>query len=442
MIYGLAAAVGWGLADFSGAVAGRRIGSVATVIVGQVLSALFMTALLLISGEPVAPIGAIIGWVALNGLFTAIAYMTHYRALELGPVAVVSPVGATYAVVGVALAMIVLGERPDPPELIGAAITVFGVMLVSTDLRKLRAGTHGMPPGLPWAIVSAVGFGVAAFLLGYAAQQIGWISGLWASRMAQVTCYIPIAIIYRKQLSQLRPGVGLWVALAAGAADILGVVTYASRRRTGLPHDRARRERDLPDDRRGAVDRLPPRAVGAQPVRGHRVRRGRADAAGIRLVRARRAPRIQPFASLISNRCPSGSRKNPRISQSDSARGARNAGAAGREHLVGTAAIRDPKGHGVAHVIGVGRRLEGHGGLVVGGVADRHQQEPRAEELQHAGRPAVLPDHRGPEDIAVERDGGREVAHHQDVGEFATPVRGGRFVGHFEVDRFRGFLCR
>ncbi|MGB7805176.1 MAG: GRP family sugar transporter, partial [Actinomycetota bacterium] len=168
MIYGLAAAVGWGLADFSGAVAGRRIGSVATVIVGQVLSALFMTALLLISGEPVAPIAAIIGWVALNGLFTAIAYMTHYRALELGPVAVVSPIGATYAVVGVALAMIVLGERPDPPELIGAAITVFGVMLVSTDLRKLRAGTHGMPAGLPWAIVSAVGFGVAAFLLGYA----------------------------------------------------------------------------------------------------------------------------------------------------------------------------------------------------------------------------------------------------------------------------------
>ena len=71
MIYGLAAAVGWGLADFSGAVAGRRIGSVATVIVGQVLSALFMTALMLISGEPVAPITAIIGWVALNGLFTA-----------------------------------------------------------------------------------------------------------------------------------------------------------------------------------------------------------------------------------------------------------------------------------------------------------------------------------------------------------------------------------
>lgn len=191
MIFGLAAALGWGLADFGGAVAGRRIGSVATVIVGQLLSVAFMTVVLVVSGEAVAPAGAIVGWIALNGIFTATAYLTHYRALELGPVAVVSPIGATYAVVGVALAIVVLGERPDPTELLGAAVTVLGVMLVSTDLRKLRAGTHGVPPGLPWAIASAAGFGVAAFLLGYASKEVGWVTGLWASRMAQVACYVP-----------------------------------------------------------------------------------------------------------------------------------------------------------------------------------------------------------------------------------------------------------
>jgi uncharacterized membrane protein len=228
VIFGLAAALGWGLADFAGAVAGRRIGSIVTVIVGQVLSLVFMSIVLVASGDSIDGIGPIVGWVALNGVFTAIAYMTHYRALELGPVAVVSPIGATYAVVGVALAIAILGERPDPVQLLGAVVTVVGVMLVSTDLRKLRAGTHGVPPGLPWAIVSAVGFGVAAFLLGYASQQAGWVAGLWASRVAQVTCYVPFAIVYRRQLAALRPGVGLWVALAAGAADILGVTTYAA----------------------------------------------------------------------------------------------------------------------------------------------------------------------------------------------------------------------
>jgi uncharacterized membrane protein len=228
VIFGLAAALGWGLADFGGAIAGRRIGSIVTVILGQVLSVSFMTVLLLVSGESTAAIRPILGWIALNGVFTALAYMTHYRALELGPVAVVSPIGATFAVVGVALAIVVLDERPAALQLVGAAVTVVGVMLVSTDIRKLRAGTHGMPPGLPWAFVAAFSFGVAAFLLGFASQQAGWIAGLWASRAAQVTCYLPVAFIYRKQLAALRPGPGLWVALAAGAADILGVTTYAA----------------------------------------------------------------------------------------------------------------------------------------------------------------------------------------------------------------------
>jgi uncharacterized membrane protein len=216
------------MADFAGAVAGRRIGSIVTVIVGQVLSFVFMSIVLVASGDSISGIGPIAGWVVLNGVFTAIAYMSHYRALELGPVAVVSPIGATYAVVGVALAIVILDERPDPVQLLGAAVTIVGVMLVSTDLRKLRAGTHGVPPGLPWAIVSAVGFGIAAFLLGYASQQAGWVAGLWASRLAQVTFYVPFAVVYRRQLAALRPGVGLWVALAAGAADILGVTTYAA----------------------------------------------------------------------------------------------------------------------------------------------------------------------------------------------------------------------
>ena len=38
----------------------------------------------------------------VNGVAAAFAYTTHYKALELGPVAVVSPIGAGYAVVGVA----------------------------------------------------------------------------------------------------------------------------------------------------------------------------------------------------------------------------------------------------------------------------------------------------------------------------------------------------
>ena len=68
---------------------------------------------------------------------------------------------------------------------------------------------------------------MAGFLLGWISQRAGWIPGLWGSRVAQVTCYVPLVFVFRRQVSRVRPGVGLWIALLAGAADLLGVVAYA-----------------------------------------------------------------------------------------------------------------------------------------------------------------------------------------------------------------------
>jgi drug/metabolite transporter (DMT)-like permease len=227
VIFGLAAAVGWGLADFFGALSGRRIGAFAAVLSGQLLSAVFMTGVLVLSDESLTALAPHVWLVVLNGAFAAFAYITHYKALELGPVAVVSPIGAGYAVVGVGLAIVILGERPGALALTGAAIAIVGVALVSTDLRKLRQGIEQQLPGLWWAVAAAVGFGVAGFMLGWISQRAGWIPGLWASRAAQVAFYVPLIPLFRKELARVRPGPGLWIAFLAGAADVVGVVSYS-----------------------------------------------------------------------------------------------------------------------------------------------------------------------------------------------------------------------
>jgi drug/metabolite transporter (DMT)-like permease len=234
VIFGLFAAIGWGLADFFGALSGRRIGAISAVLAGQFLSALFMTAVLLATGESVQPLRTDIWLVALNGAVAALAYTTHYKALELGPVAVVSPIGAGYALVGVALAILILGERPSGLALIGAAVAVVGVALVSTDLKKLRRGIENRLPGLPWAVVAAISFGVAGFLLGWISDRAGWILGLWGSRVSQIVFYLPLLMVFRRELSRVRIGFGLWIALLAGAGDILGVVMFSVGSERGL----------------------------------------------------------------------------------------------------------------------------------------------------------------------------------------------------------------
>jgi uncharacterized membrane protein len=55
--------------------------------------------------------------------------------------------------------------------------------------------------------------------------------GLWASRSAQVLAYVPLVLVRRREFVALRGrpevGAGIAVALAAGAADVLGVTTYS-----------------------------------------------------------------------------------------------------------------------------------------------------------------------------------------------------------------------
>jgi drug/metabolite transporter (DMT)-like permease len=227
VIYGLGAALGWGFADFGGAVAGRRIGSRGVAIVAQGLSAVAVTLAFFLGGHHANEIAPVVWWMVLNGAVSAAAYATHYRALQLGPISVVSPVSAAYAVVGVGLSMIVLDERPGPVALGGAAVTVVGVMLASTDVKKLRAGTHGVPPGLPWALAAAVLFGVGGFVLGWASKQVGWMPALWASRTMQFVGFAAAAAVRPGELGRIGRNRGTWVAAATGAADLFGVSMFS-----------------------------------------------------------------------------------------------------------------------------------------------------------------------------------------------------------------------
>jgi drug/metabolite transporter (DMT)-like permease len=230
VIFGLVAALGWGLADFGGAVISRRIGSVPTVLISQASGAVVMAVVLVLGGQGVDALTPTLGWVLVGGIVAAAAYASHYRALQLGPVSVVSPIGAAYALVGVALAVVLLGERLSAVELGGAVVTVLGVMLASADLRALLEGTHERAPGLPLALLSALLFGVAGYILAWLSREVGWALALWASRtMLVVALALPASLVGRRAVwSQVTPGVGIVGAIAVGMADLLGVATYAA----------------------------------------------------------------------------------------------------------------------------------------------------------------------------------------------------------------------
>lgn len=240
MIYGLAAALGWGLSDLWAAMSGRRIGSGRTVVVAQVAAAVVVTILVLIARPDLSGIPTVAPWLVPNALLGAAAFATLYRGLQLGPIAVVSPVLASYAVVPVVLSVVLLGETLGGWEVVGVVVTIAGVVLTSTDPKALRAGTRNKLPGLPWAIASTLLFGVATYVMGWAAKEAGFLPSLWFGRLTMTGVVLIAALVLwvrSRSTDEVRDPVApsmLRLAVLVGVMELVGTIAYARGAEVGL----------------------------------------------------------------------------------------------------------------------------------------------------------------------------------------------------------------
>ncbi len=239
MIYGLAAAIGWGLSDLWAAISGRRIGSFRTVVLAQIAAAAALTVTVLVVRPDFSRLDAVVPWLVFNGFLGAIAFATLYRALELGPIAIVSPVLATYAVVPVVLSVLLLDESLGTWEIAGTCVTILGAVITCTDLRAIRAGTRTRPPGLPLAIVSTLVFGVATYVLGWAAKEAGPLPSLWFGRLATTVVTLLAWFVVRARARTTQGsndlfGAPITLAVLVGLVELLGTFAYARGSEVGL----------------------------------------------------------------------------------------------------------------------------------------------------------------------------------------------------------------
>jgi transporter family protein len=226
VIFGFGAALAWGFGDFGAALVGRRIGSLATVVLVQ-LAGLIVVLAVAVAAWPSwngrwTDVALLVG----NGLVVAVAYVLHYRALELGPVALVSPLTSAYAVIPIALAWLVLGEHIDAWFGIGAALATVGVLLVSTDPRQFGGATKLQRDGLPYALGAMVLFGGATFILGVVSRHIGWVPTVTLGRVFTVVALAPFIAIRRPSVTVGGPRV-VAAGLAVGVMDVLGIMSFS-----------------------------------------------------------------------------------------------------------------------------------------------------------------------------------------------------------------------
>lgn len=222
----------WGTSDFLGGLLSKRLPALAVVGSSQAVGLLAMTVFVL-AGHPLQGTA----WVAYAvpaGLVGSLALCAFYVALSSGTMGVVAPIAATGAAVP-ALLGVAFGDQPSPVAWAGMAVAVLGVVLASGP--ELRVGVAARPVAL--ATVSAVGFGLALFLIHRGAEtSLG--STLWGMRLTSCLVFAALALrlrsvggVGRGDLLWLVPiGVGdlganalFAVAAGMGMVSVVGVLS-------------------------------------------------------------------------------------------------------------------------------------------------------------------------------------------------------------------------
>ncbi len=243
MIYGFIAAAGWGMSTIAAAKAARRAGTYIAILLSQVLGAAALTATAVAARAPVMSLGAVtLAGLALAGLLQLAGWATYYRALEAGPVGMVSTVAASYAGITAVLAVTVAREQIGSVGGGGVALAVAGVTIAAASSGEPAAsGAGGQAPagrarhraarrrcgGIPLAITSAATYGTGAFLLGRYSPNAGWLASslvAYATSVAALTVALPFTCRVR---ALWRSTTALGWAAAAGLAEAAALLAFA-----------------------------------------------------------------------------------------------------------------------------------------------------------------------------------------------------------------------
>ncbi|MBX7450431.1 EamA family transporter [Mycolicibacterium sp. 3033] len=227
----LIAALGYGVSDFVGGFASRRVAALRVVILSYPLALVLLTVLAVPVGGELSRAAVLWGFFA--GVGQAFGVWWFYAALGSGPISVVSPLTSVLvAAVPVGFG-VALGERPSALALSGVAVALVAVVMVSRQVGDEplarreddvdeNSRPHRFTVKVAWLTVgSGIAFGMNFVIL----DQVPASAGLWPlvfGRLA-ATAIVVVAALLTANFVLVR-GVPLRLALLAGVLDTVANV--------------------------------------------------------------------------------------------------------------------------------------------------------------------------------------------------------------------------
>jgi len=225
IVFGLAAASSWGAGDFCGGLAARRTHVYSVVILSQTMGLGLLILLALLLAEPIPALSDIL-WAAVAGLAGTVGLVALYRGLATGPMGVVAPIAAVVSVILPLIFGPLLEGFPALPQLLGFALALFAVWLIT----RPETGSRIEVRHLVLPLIAGIGFGVFLILI----DHVSTAAVLWplaAARAASIPAVLAASLLARQPVQPAASQIPL--ILLVGVLDTGGNAFYALAAREG-----------------------------------------------------------------------------------------------------------------------------------------------------------------------------------------------------------------
>jgi drug/metabolite transporter (DMT)-like permease len=222
-VLGTLSAVAWGLADVFVTYLSRRGGFFKTLLFTQMFGVLLLVLIALALDDLPGPSTAQLLALAALGPIAVAAYAGFYRALELGPIAIVSPIASANGAVVVLLAVLVLGESLTALQALGCLLVLGFIVLAASEPEAAKSGGSGVR----LALVASIAFGGYLFALATLSDDLGWFVPILIARSITVAILAAVAVARPPLASGTLGRIGVLGCVGAGALDAAGYLVYS-----------------------------------------------------------------------------------------------------------------------------------------------------------------------------------------------------------------------
>jgi drug/metabolite transporter (DMT)-like permease len=232
VLFGGISSLLYGVADFLGGEAAKRVSAATVVLWAGVVSFPMLVIVALVVGGEATPADYLIG--AAAGLSGSLGLIMLFAGLSRARAAAVAPVAAAVGAIVPVIAAVLEGERPSELAWFGFAVAIPAVVLCAWAAAPGETWSGGVGYGL----VAGVGFGGFTILIRITSEQSNLLP-LIASRAAtfllplllaafgawQISGFrqVPKKLIAANALLDVSANVSLVVALRAGSLAVAAV---------------------------------------------------------------------------------------------------------------------------------------------------------------------------------------------------------------------------